>query len=1200
MVPSAFVLLDKLPLTTSGKVDRKALPSPNYANLQPAHELVAPRTETEKALAAIWAELLNVERFGINDDFFDLGGHSLLAIRAVSRIRNVFDVDLSPRTFFANSTIAGLARALVEAESTDKSIARITRRQHGGPCPLSFAQERLWFLDQLAPGSPAYNIVDVIRFGGPLDAQVLEQALKELVHRHETLRTAFSQQDGQPVQVVMPSVDMALPVLDLSSMHEREQQGEWLRVAREEGRKPFNFAEPPLFRGTLVHLNRQEHLLLLTIHHIIADEWSMEVLHKELHQLYQAFSLGQRSPLPELPVQYTDFACWQRDWLQGELRQTQISYWKQELAGAPPVLQLPTDKSRPAVQSFLGGTEFFDLSKELLESLKSLGRREQATLFMTLEAGFMALLHRYTGQDDVLVGTPISGRTRSETEALIGLFLNTVVLRGCFTSHMNFRALLRQVRERALGAYGHQDLAFEQLVAELAPERVPGHSPLFQVMFVLYNAEAASQASSAEGVRQLETGTSKFDLTLSISETENGLKGLIEYSTDLFEPDTIRRLCGYYGTLLDAITRDPDQSISTLPMLAEQERRELLEGRNQTAIVYPQRDRCLHHMVEERANQTPEREAVIFERQRMAYGELNRRANQLAHYLRDVGVGRETLVGLFVERSADMVVAMLGVLKAGGAYVPLDPSFPQNRLAYMIEDSGMRVVLTQQNLEQLLPRRTAAVIRLDSDWDEIAKRSEVSAELPAGDPLDLAYVLYTSGSTGRPKGVEIQHSALVNFLFSMQNEPGFTAADTLLAVTTLSFDISGLEIYLPLVSGGRVVIASSDDARDPARLMKRIGDSACTVMQATPATWRALLDAGWRGAAKLRILCGGEAFPADLVRQLLSHSSELWNMYGPTETTVWSTIHRVTSPTAPVPIGRPIANTRIFLLDGQLNLVPKGAVGELYIGGSGLARGYLGRPELTQARFVQDPCEPDTRLYRTGDLARWLPDGALECLGRIDDQVKIRGYRIELGEVETILSRQSAIKQCAVIAREDTPGNQMLVAYFESESGIPPNVAELRAHLKRDLPDYMVPAVFVRLDKLPLTPNGKIDRRILPPPPGDQIECRDGFVAARDPLEQLLVHIWSNILKVKRVGLYDNFFELGGHSLLAVRIVAQIEKFCNKRLPLATLLQAPTIADLADVLRAENWNPSWASLVPIRPGGSKPPLFLMHSHGRSE
>ena len=1197
MVPSAFVLLETLPLTTSGKVDRKALPSPNYASLQPAHELIAPRTETEKALAAIWTEVLNVERFGINDDFFDLGGHSLLAIRAVSRIRNVFELDLSPRTFFANSTIAGLAKALAEAESTDKSIARITRREHTGPCPLSFAQERLWFLDQLAPGSPAYNIVDVIRFGGPLDAQVLEQALKELVHRHETLRTAFSQRDGQPVQIVMPSIDVMLPVLDLSSIDQREQQGEWLRVAREEGRTPFNFAEPPLFRGTLVHLNRQEHLLLLTIHHIIADEWSMEVLHKELHQLYQSFSLGERSPLPELPVQYTDFACWQRDWLQGELLQTQISYWKQELAGAPPVLQLPTDKLRPAMQSFRGGTEFFDLPKELLESLKSLGRREQATLFMTLEAGFMAMLHRYTGQDDILVGTPISGRTRSETEALIGLFLNTVVLRGSFTSHMNFRSLLRQVRERALGAYGHQDLPFEQLVAELAPERVPGHSPLFQVMFVLYNTEATSQASSAEGVSQLETGTSKFDLTLSISETEDGLKGLIEYSTDLFEPETIRRLCGYYGTLLHAIARDPDQSISTLPMLGGQERRELLEDRNQTAIVYPQRDRCLHHLVEDQADQTPEREALIFERQRMTYGELNRRANQLAHYLRAIGVGHETLVGLFVERSADMVVAMLGVLKAGGAYVPLDPSFPQNRLSYMIEDSGMRVVLTHQNLEQQLPRRTAAVIRLDSDWDQIANCPCVSTELPAGDPADLAYVLYTSGSTGKPKGVEIQHSAFVNFLLSMQGEPGFTAADTLLAVTTLSFDISGLEIYLPLISGGRVVIAGSDDARDPARLMKRIGDSGCTVMQATPATWRALLDAGWSGAAKLRILCGGEAFPADLVSQLLPRSAELWNMYGPTETTVWSTIHRVTSATVPVPIGRPIANTRIFLLDGQLNLVPKGAVGELYIGGSGLARGYLGRPELTQARFVQDPCEPGTRLYRTGDLARWLPDGALECLGRVDDQVKIRGYRIELGEVETILSRQAAIRQCAVVAREDTPGNQILVAYFETESGITLDVAELRAHLKRDLPDYMVPAVFVRLDKLPLTPNGKIDRRVLPIPPGDQIECRDGFVAARDPLEQLLVHIWSSVLKVKRVGLYDNFFELGGHSLLAVRIVAQIEKFCNKRLPLATLLRAPTIADLADVLRAENWNPSWASLIPLRPGGSKPPLFLMHSHG---
>jgi amino acid adenylation domain-containing protein len=528
MIPSAFVVVAELPLTPNGKVDRKALPAPSYENAQAAHEFVGPRNETERALAAIWTEVLKVERIGINDDFFDLGGHSLLAIRALSRIRNVFEVDLSPRAFFSRSTIAGLAKALVEAQTANAGIARIEPRTENGPCPLSFAQERLWFLDQLAPGSPVYNIVDVIRFDGEVDAKAMKRALNELVRRHEALRTIFSNRDGQPMQIVLPSLEVVLPEIDLSSIPEQSREGEWIRVARDEGRKPFNLSRPSLFRGMLAHLTPQEHLLLLTVHHIIADEWSMEVLHKELRQLYEAFSLERPSPLPELPVQYADFAFWQREWLRGEPLQKQISYWKNELTGAPPVLQLPTDKPRPTVQSFRGATEFFQLPKELLESLKSIGRQEQATLFMTLLAGFLALLHRYTGQDDILVGTPISGRTRSETEGLIGLFLNTVVLRADFTGHMNFRSLLRQMRERALGAYGHQDLPLDQLVAELAPERTLGSTPLFQVMFVLYNAEGTSQASSVEGVRQLQTGTSKFDLTLSISETEDGLKGLIE------------------------------------------------------------------------------------------------------------------------------------------------------------------------------------------------------------------------------------------------------------------------------------------------------------------------------------------------------------------------------------------------------------------------------------------------------------------------------------------------------------------------------------------------------------------------------------------------------------------------------------------------------------------------------------------------
>ncbi len=1183
MVPSAFVSMERLPLTPNGKIDRSALPAPTEGSLQSALAADGPRTETEKALAAIWTEVLKIENVGVNDDFFDLGGHSLLVIKAVSRIRTVFNLDLSPRTFFVNPTISGLAKALDGAKGGGQGTQRIERRTQRGPCPLSFAQERLWFMDQLAPGSPVYNTVDVVRFFGR-DTEAIKRAVNELVRRHEVLRTAVSYDDGEAMQIVFPSVDLAIPELDLSAVPEQERESEWLRVAREDGRRPFVLSRPPLLRATLIHLSDQEHLLLLTIHHIIVDEWSMEIIHRELQQLYTTFSRGQPSPLPELPIQYADFACWQRDRSQREMLERQTSYWKEELAGAPAILELPTDKVRPALQSFRGATEIFDLPKELLESLRSLGREEQATLFMTLVAGFMALLHRYTGQDDVLIGTPISGRTRSETENLIGFFVNNIVLRARFADDLNFRSLLQQVREKALGAYTHQDLSFGQLVAELAPERDPSHTPLFQVMFVLQNPEAASQASSAAGARQLETGTSKFDLTLFLSETSSGLDGLIEYSTDLFEAETVRRFFEHYRTLLETMARHPDQSISSVAMLADADRQKLLVDWNGTAVAFPEKDRCLHEIIAEQAKRTPDQVALVCGQEQLTYHELDRRANQLAHYLKSAGVGPDVLAGVCVERSTEMVVALLGILKAGAAYVPLDPSFPQNRLAHMVEDSGMHVLVTHRNLENILPVRPADVVRLDADWQEIAKQPGDSVSLPAANPRSLAYVLYTSGSTGEPKGVEVAHSALTNLLLSMRREPGFTAEDTLFAVTTLSFDIAGLEIYLPLISGGRVVIASSEDARDPARLMDLMAQCNCNVMQATPATWQTLIDAGWRGSSNLKILCGGEALRPDLAQELLPRCAELWNMYGPTETTIWSTIHRVVSADRIVPIGRPIANTQVVLLDKHLNLVPERAVGELYIGGAGLARGYWHRPDLTRERFIRSPFDPKARLYRTGDLARWLPDGTLECLGRVDNQVKIRGFRIELGEIETILGRHEAVRQCVVVSRDDHAGQ--LVAYFTPQTGSAPELAALRTYLKKELPDYMIPSAFVSMEQLPMTPNGKIDRKALPAADGaDQIEGE--FVAPRDEIEQALARLWGEVLKARRVGVHDNFFELGGHSLLAVRIIFEIEKLFGRRLPLATLLRAPTIAHLADELRKEG-GPATQRIPPRQPGEAIP------------
>ncbi len=693
MVPPQFVLMEKFPLTANGKIDRQALPRPAHESAAPAGDFVRPQTETEKALALIWAELLKVDNIGIHDDFFDLGGHSLLAIRTVSRIRDVFGVDITFQTLFENPTIARLSK-VITATKNSGTVQRIERRKVSGPAPLSFAQEQLWFLDHLTPGSPVYNMNDVVDFHGKYNAEAMRRAVQELVRRHEILRTEFSHSGGQPVQTILPEMNLPLAELDLASLPDQQRDREWARVVREQGRKPFDLSKAPLLRATVVHLSARDHRLLVTTHHILADEWSMEVFHQEIKRLYEAFSSGRPSPLPDLPIQFADFACWQREWMKGELLESQTSYWKQELAGAPSILELPADKPRPASQTFRGATESFQLPAKLLEQLKSLGREQQATLFMILEAAFMAVLHRYTGQDDIVVGTPISGRTHSETENLIGLFLNTVLLRAKFSDRQSFLSLVQQVRERALGAYAHPDLPFERLVAELAPDRDPSRMPLFQVMFILHNSEGVSQVSKVSGNQELETGTSKFDLTLILSENEKGLDGLIEYSTDLFEAATIRRLAGYYSRLLEAGVAHPDQSISELPMLPDAERRQLLVDWNDTAADLPAKTLCLHQLIEEQAARTPDQVALVFEQQQITYGELNRRANQLANHLKGLGIGPDVLVGIYVQRSIEMLVGMLGVLKAGGAYVPIDPSYPSARIALVIEDAHLGFILT--------------------------------------------------------------------------------------------------------------------------------------------------------------------------------------------------------------------------------------------------------------------------------------------------------------------------------------------------------------------------------------------------------------------------------------------------------------------------------------------------------------------------
>ena len=1181
MVPSAFVVLEALPLTANGKIDRRALPVPE-AEAAATRAYVAPRGPVEETLAAVFAGVLRLPqgRVGAHDGFFELGGHSLLATQAIARIRTALGVELPLRALFEAPTPAELAPRVELAlragpGPADSPLTRLTRASRDAAPPLSFGQERLWVLDQLDPGDPAYVVPSVIRYRGPLDARALELALGEIVRRHEILRTTYSTVDGRPVQVVHDRVDVVVPVEDLRGLAPAEREGVVRRELAAEARGAFDLRAGPMIRARLLAASDEEHLLLLTMHHIVCDAWSSDVLRRELATLYEAFHQGRPSPLVELPIQYADYAAWQRRWFSGDIEASQLAYWRGQLTGAAQILDLPSDRPRPTVMSHRGAERRFTLPAELAGALRELSRKEGATLFMTLLAAFDVLLYRYTGQGDLSVGMPIANRSRTETEGLIGFFLNTLVLRASLADELSFRALLAQVKETCLGAYAHQDMPFERLVQELAPERDLGRSPLFQVTFTLHaaapNATSGSAAASSGlqvGGGTTETATAKFDLSLGIAERPDGaLAGSLEYSTELFELTTIDRMIQHLATLLTSAARDPDQRLRQLRMLPAEER-QLLRAWNDTAAPRP-RDLLLHRLVELQVDRTPDAVAVIFEGAALTYRQLDERANRIANHLQRLGVGADSLVGLCMDRGLDLPAAMLGVLKAGAAYVPIDPSYPRERIETMLEDAGAPVLLVQADLAASLPTGRATVVAIDTD----GALATASAARPSSTarPDHLAYVIYTSGSTGKPKGVMIPHRAIVNHMLWMHARWPLGASEAVLQKTPMSFDASVWEFWAPLMGGARLVMARPGGHREPGYLVEAVVAHGVTELQLVPSMLELLvLEPGlarWTGLKRLYV--GGEALSRALVDRFKAwRDIDVINLYGPTEcavqTVAWVAEDVARGPMEP--IGRPIDNVRLYILDRALQPVPVGVAGELYIGGLAVGRGYVGRPDLTAEKFVPDAfgTAPAARLYQTGDLARYLPDGVVDYLGRIDHQVKLRGYRIELGEIDAVLRQHPALREAVVAARQDG-GPMRLVAYLVLAQGgaPPPTVGALRAFVQERLPEFMVPSAFVLLPGLPLTPGGKIDRKALPAPEaGDRLELGGDSVAPQTATEEALERIWAGVLRLEKVGIHDNFFEIGGDSILSIQIVARAAQ-AGLQLTPRQLFQTPTIAALA-------------------------------------
>ena len=1178
MIPSAFVVLDAFPLTPNGKVDRKALPAPDQSAVA-ARQYETPQGAVEVAVAGIWQELLKLEQVGRQDQFFELGGHSLLAAQLTARVRQELGREVKLRALFQHPALAAFA-ALVEA-APRSAHSTIMLADRSVPLAPSFAQQRLWFLDQLdhAAGA-AYHMPVALRLQGKLDQPALKAALDRIVARHESLRTTLADVDGQTVQVIAaPDAGFALCERDLSALSGHERQYAVQRLADDEAVQPFDLAAGPLIRGQLLRLAEDEHVLLITQHHIISDGWSIGVLVREVSALYAAFSAGQADPLAPLAIQYADYAAWQRGWLQGEVHQAQSTFWKEALCGAPALLELPTDRPRPAVQSYAGAAVTVVLDAPLTAGLKALAQKHGATLFMTLLTGWAALLARLSGQDDVVVGTPVANRQRTEVEELIGFFVNTLALRVKLEGDPSVAELLAKVKAHTLGAYDHQDLPFEQVVEAVQPVRSMSHSPLFQVLLNLDNAPGERTLHLRDlAIEMLDPAhiTTHFDLSLALAhkEAEAGatLEGYIEYASNLFDASTIERLAVHLETLLRAMVADDAAPISRLALLTDTQRQQVLSTFNDTERDYP-KDKLIHQLFEEQVHARPDATAIVYDGVALSYAELNRRANQLAHSLRAMGVKPDQCVATCMERSSAMIVAWLGILKAGAAYVPLDPGYPADRIAFMLDDCAPVAILVESALADVLPPSVIPVFVTDAPVtaQAIAARSDANIDAAAIGlhGAHLAYLVYTSGSTGMPKGVMIEHH---NVLQLVINEPcvEITPAESMVYCANPAFDASTWEVWGALLNGAKLLIVTQDELLDPVAFGALLDKESASILQLTAGLFHQYAEALASNFSKLNyLLFGGDKANLTTVAQVFCNSRprHLVHTYGPTETTTFTTTFEVGQSIAEahvLPIGRPIANTRIHILDGHLQPVPVGVAGEMFIGGAGVARGYLKRAELTAERFIADPFsgQPGARLYKTGDLARWLPDGNVEFIGRNDFQVKIRGFRIELGEIETRLAACEGVHEALVMAREEGAGDKRLVAYLTAHDGAVLEAGSLRTQLAHHLADFMIPSAFVVLDTLPLTPNGKVDRKALPAPDQSAV-AGSAYEAPQGALEEAVARIWQELLKLQRVGRQDHFFELGGHSLLAVQLMGRMRQELAREVSLRELFLHPTLAACA-------------------------------------